>query len=203
MIPINAAALTFDDFIPSLLLRSSKDLLSSSADWDVSSRANSGTSYTLSFILSAGFPGLWPTVKLENIYILTATQSLDVGWHVVWNSFSIRECSIFILKAVYRMYLRCQYVNMRLLLVRIIFTLTGKWILYLRYFWILMWIFSLLPVLCTAYLPTYLMLLQLNLLFIVFQSILCSQTTLIRLRRCCCMCCLIYLILWIFMLVWY
>ena len=79
MIPINAAALTFDDFIPSLLLRSSKDLLSSSADWDVSSCVNSGTSYTLSFILSAGFPGLWPTVKLENIYILTATQSLDVG----------------------------------------------------------------------------------------------------------------------------
>ena len=137
--------------------------------------------------------------KLENIYVLTATQSLYVGWHVVWNSCSIRECWVFTWQALHRMCLRCQYVNMRLLLVRIIFILTGKWILYLRYFWILMWIFSLLPVLCTAYLPTYLMLSQLNLLFIVFQSLLCSQTTLRRLRCCCCMCRLIYLLLWIFM----
>lgn len=136
--------------------------------------------------------------KLENIYVLTATQSLDVGWHVVWNSFSIRECCVLILKALHGTYLRCQYVNMRLLLVRIIFILTGKWILYLRYFWILMWIFfvtsslyclpSHLPNALTAYL-----------LFIVFQSLLCSQTTLRRLRCCCCMRCLIYLLLWIFM----
>lgn len=100
-------------------------------------------------------PGLWPAIEAGK-YLHSHCHTISRRWLTCCVKFlSIRECSIVILKAVHRMYLRCQYVNMRLLLVRIIFILTGKWILYLRYSWILMWIFSLLPVLYYC-LPTHL-----------------------------------------------